>query len=220
MRESTIGSIPGRKSPPISGEGCAPSNAGKKEGLPVHRHLHQRLGTVYASKVEVDAWMKTRGLPLVPRNQEDAEVPTGASPRGATAAMVLTVGAIALGILAYVLVFRGAVKPPATGRVMIAVLPFENLSGDSEQEFFSDGLTEEMITELGQLQPARLGVIARTSSMIYKGAKKSIGQVAAELHVDYLLEGSVRSRWRSSPNFGTADPWERSDERLGAELRS
>jgi TolB-like protein/Tfp pilus assembly protein PilF len=88
---------------------------------------------------------------------------------------------------------RGTDAPPSrAGRVMLAVLPFENLSGDPAQEFFSDGLTEEMITELGQLQPARLGVIARTSSMLYKGARKSIAQIASELAVDYLVEGSVR----------------------------
>jgi TolB-like protein/Tfp pilus assembly protein PilF len=164
----------------------------KEEGLPVHRHLHQRLGTVYASKAEVDAWMKTRGHPMAPANQEEVDVSTRPSLRSAPAVMALAIGAIAIVMLGYVFVFRGAVTPPATGRMMIAVLPFENLSGDAEQEFFSDGLTEEMITELGRLHPVRLGVIARTSSMLYKGAKKSIGQVATELHVDYLLDGSVR----------------------------
>ena len=75
---------------------------------------------------------------------------------------------------------------------MLAVLPFDNLSGDPDQEYFSDGLTEEMISRLGNLQPERLGVIARTSSMRYKGAKKAVDQIARELGVDYLLEGSVR----------------------------
>jgi len=75
---------------------------------------------------------------------------------------------------------------------MLAVLPFENLSGDPEQEYFSNGLTEEMITHLGRLDPGRLGVIARTSAMQYKGAHKDARQIGNELHVDYLLEGSVR----------------------------
>ena len=75
---------------------------------------------------------------------------------------------------------------------MIAVLPFENLSGDSQQEYFSSGLTEEMITQLGDLEPNRLGVIARTSAMQYKGAKKDTRQIGRELGVDYILEGSVR----------------------------
>ncbi len=77
-------------------------------------------------------------------------------------------------------------------KIMLLVLPFENLSGDSEQEYFADGLTEEIISQLGQLNPKRLGVIARTSAVQYKAAKKSIGEIAAELHVDCVLEGSVR----------------------------
>ncbi|MFZ0807405.1 MAG: winged helix-turn-helix domain-containing protein [Candidatus Sulfotelmatobacter sp.] len=87
-------------------------------------------------------------------------------------------------------------KPPSnpTGhtRVMLAILPFVNLSDDVEQEYFSDGLTEETITDLGQLSPQRLGVIARTSAMTYKHTSKSIRQIGSELGVDYILEGSVR----------------------------
>ena len=82
--------------------------------------------------------------------------------------------------------------PEAAAKTLLAVLPFENLSGDSDQEFFSDGLTEEMITELGRVNPQRLGVIARTSAMRYKGRSHSIDQVARELGVSYILEGSVR----------------------------
>src|SRR5262249_12160822 len=77
-------------------------------------------------------------------------------------------------------------------RVMLAVLPMENLSANPEQEYFSDGLTEEMIMQLGSLQPARLGVIARTSVMKYKQSGQDVGQVGSELGVDYVLEGSVR----------------------------
>lgn len=80
----------------------------------------------------------------------------------------------------------------AGGRIMLAVLPFQNLSGDSQQEYLSDGLTEETITDLGQLSPEKLGVIARTSAMAYKKTSKTIGQVGQELGVDYVLEGSVR----------------------------
>src|SRR6266478_9311538 len=83
-------------------------------------------------------------------------------------------------------------KAAAAARRMLLVLPFENLCGDCEQEFFVEGLTEEMISHLGQLNPKRLGVIARTSAVQYKATKKSIGEIAAELHVDCVLEGSVR----------------------------
>ncbi len=75
---------------------------------------------------------------------------------------------------------------------MLLVLPFANLCGDCEQEYFVEGLTEEMISQFGQLNPKRLGVIARTSAVQYKATKKSIGEIAAELHVDCVLEGSVR----------------------------
>jgi TolB-like protein len=76
---------------------------------------------------------------------------------------------------------------------MLAVLPFENLSSDPDQEYFADGLTEEIISRLGQLDTHRLGVIARTSSIQYKRTQKSILEIAAELSVDSVLEGSVRS---------------------------
>jgi TolB-like protein/DNA-binding winged helix-turn-helix (wHTH) protein/Tfp pilus assembly protein PilF len=78
------------------------------------------------------------------------------------------------------------------GKVMLAVLPFENLSRDAQQEYLSNGLTEEMITQLGNLEPERLGVIARTSAMQYKDSHKDVRQISRELGVDYILEGSVR----------------------------
>lgn len=81
---------------------------------------------------------------------------------------------------------------PTGGRVMLAVLPFENLTGDANQEYFSDGLTEEMISQLGRIDPDRLGVIARTSVMTYKQNPKPLDQVGRELGVQYVLEGSVR----------------------------
>ena len=80
----------------------------------------------------------------------------------------------------------------AAQRIMLAVLPFENLSDDPKQEYFSDGLTEEMISQLGRWQPRRLGVIARTSATHYKGSKKRIDEIGHELAVTYILEGSVR----------------------------
>jgi DNA-binding winged helix-turn-helix (wHTH) protein len=76
---------------------------------------------------------------------------------------------------------------PAAGKIMLAVLPFTNFSGDPAQEYFADGMTEEMITTLGSLDPAHLGVIARTSAMQFKNAHKSGNQIAKELSVQYLL---------------------------------
>jgi len=77
-------------------------------------------------------------------------------------------------------------------RIMLAVLPFQNLSQDPGQEYFSDGLTEETISYLARLIPERLAVIARTTSMAYKRTSKTVRQIGAELGVDYLLESSVR----------------------------
>jgi len=79
-------------------------------------------------------------------------------------------------------------------RVMLVVLPFENLSRDPEQEYFSDGLMEETIADLGSLGSDRLGVIARTSAMKYKGSRMSIAEIGRELGVDFAVEGSVRRR--------------------------
>lgn len=82
--------------------------------------------------------------------------------------------------------------PLAARKIMLVVLPFLNLSGDPEQDYFSDGLTEEMTTQLGRLNPERLGVIARTSAMRYKGTTETVEQIGRQLRVNYLLEGSVR----------------------------
>lgn len=87
---------------------------------------------------------------------------------------------------------RRNVTPPPR-RTMLAVLPFKNLSGDPNQEYIVDGLTEEILTDLGQMSPAQMGVIARTSAMAYKNTDKTISQIGQELGVDYVLEGSVRT---------------------------
>ena len=82
--------------------------------------------------------------------------------------------------------------PARPARSMIAVLPFENLTGDKGQDYFSDGLTEEMITQVGNLDPQRLGVIGRTSVMYYKSHPQTLLQLGHDLGVQYVVEGSVR----------------------------
>jgi TolB-like protein/tetratricopeptide (TPR) repeat protein len=77
-------------------------------------------------------------------------------------------------------------------KIMLAVVPFANLSPDPKQEFFSDGLTDEMIMQLGRTNPKKLGVIARTSAMRYKRTTKGVDQIGRELGVDYIIEGAVR----------------------------
>ena len=91
--------------------------------------------------------------------------------------------------------FTGAIEeraPASEDRVLLAVLPFENLGGSRKDDSFADGLTEELITQLGRLNAARLGVIARTSSMAYKSTDKTIERIGRELGVSYVLEGSAR----------------------------
>ena len=104
-------------------------------------------------------------------------------------AIVVLVSAVAA-----IYTFRGnrSTAEPRETRAMLAVLPFENLSEADGQEYFADGLTEEMTAQLGQLQPAKLGVIARTSTLRYKRTKSTAAQIGEELDVDYLLDGSVR----------------------------
>ncbi len=81
---------------------------------------------------------------------------------------------------------------PSARAIRLAVLPFANLSSDPEQEYFSDGLTQEMIVRLGRLHPQSLSVIARTSVMRYKKGDAPIDQIGRELNIDYVLEGSAR----------------------------
>jgi adenylate cyclase len=112
-------------------------------------------------------------------------------------AVVVLVLAVAVGIWQFYL-RRPSVEPasvekmahPLPEKPSIAVLPFNNMSGDPEQEYFSDGLSEEIITALSKI--TKLFVIARNSSFSYKGKPVKIKQVAEELGVRYVLEGSVR----------------------------
>ncbi len=103
----------------------------------------------------------------------------------------VALGAVVL-LIAVVIAYRFATpRRPAT-QMRIVVLPFQNLTGDPSQEYFADGMTEEMISQLGAMNPNRLGVIARTSAVKYKNSGKGIDQIGHELGVEYVLEGSVR----------------------------
>lgn len=81
-----------------------------------------------------------------------------------------------------------------TEHVTVFVVPFENLSGDPAQDYLSDGMTDEVITQLGQAFPDRLSVIARSTAMQYKAAHKSVAEIAREQHVDYVLEGTLQKQ--------------------------
>jgi len=94
---------------------------------------------------------------------------------------------LSLPILA-VWLFRSRSRPP-TGIHSLAVLPLDNISGDASQDYFADGMTDELITDLAQISALR--VISRTSVMVYKGARRPLPEIARELNVDAVVEGTV-----------------------------
>jgi len=159
------------------------------EGLPAHRHLHSSLGTVYAYKGELDAWWNDRRPQL--EEQEQAPAPTQRRPSLWVVAPLALV--LVLGILVGLNV--GSMRDRLLGRAAqpriesLAVLPLQNLSGNPDQEYFADGITDGLITDLAKLGTLR--VISRTSSMQYRGAKKPLPEIARELNVDAVVEGSV-----------------------------
>ena len=133
-----------------------------------------------------------------PTNQQPAEVPIVAAtivskPKSRwklAAGIALLMSVVVAGYFQWVHKTSKSSAPVA--RVMVAVLPFQNLTGDPAQDYFSDGLTEEMIAELTRLNQDHLGVIARTSVMLYKQSPKPLDQIGRELGVQYVMEGSVR----------------------------
>lgn len=162
------------------------------EGLPIHRQVHAERGTVYAYKSELEAWRKNRKS-----GAEPAELVSSAV-RPAPKKMLLFYLAGGLAVLsavasaAYFARSRASSAHRAGSRAMLVVLPFENLSHQPEEDYLSEGLTDELITELGSLEPKQLGVIARTSALHYKGTGKSAAEVGRELGVDFIIEGTVR----------------------------
>ena len=172
----------------------------RSEGLPVHRHVHQKQSSVYAFRAELDAWRaarqpESRTVDDVAEETDTADativddrsVAEPALRRGVIAGFA----AAALIALAAATVYIGIRPASPPGRVMLAVLPFENM-GPPEQDYFSDGLHEELITELARLNPDRLGVLARTTVLPYRDAPQDLRALGRELGVSYVLEGSVR----------------------------
>lgn len=127
-----------------------------------------------------------RGAPPEGRSRLDLLIPR----KTAAISLIAVCLVAALGYWAY---RRPSIRErPPSERAVLAVLPFDNLSHDPDQEFFSDGLTEEMIAQLGKLNPKRLNVIARGSVSRYKSSSLTANQIGRELNADYLLQGSVR----------------------------
>ena len=169
-----------------------PSQVPAELGAVIERCLEKEAGKRYQQAGEVRAALETiragTAAPWVAWRYRLAR-----RPRLALAAAVVVIVAILLALdvggLRGRLTGRGAGEARA---VRLAVLPFVNLTGDPEQEYLSDGVTEEMIAQLGRLHPQSLSVIARTSVMRYKKTDKTIEQIGQELRVEYVLEGSAR----------------------------
>jgi TolB-like protein/DNA-binding winged helix-turn-helix (wHTH) protein/Tfp pilus assembly protein PilF len=151
---------------------------------------------------ETDSWPQGGGLALDQAQERTAgQVPdTEPAPgqvhrRGRTR---LSVGLAALAVLSILSLlafwgWRGSRAPAALQRkTVLAVLPFDNLSRDPDQEFFSEGLTDEMIAQIGKLNRDRLKVVARSSVAKYKGSTLAAREIGEELNADYLVQGSVR----------------------------
>ena len=107
--------------------------------------------------------------------------------------LTIVASAVAVALVAYLWSVQPWQKPAAAVKhSMVAVLPFENLTGDPAQDYFSDGLTEEMIDQLGRVAPEQFGVIARTTVEQYRNQRRPLREVGAQLGAEYVLEGSVR----------------------------
>src|SRR5450631_1784229 len=125
----------------------------RAEGLPVHRHVHQKLGRVFALKTEIDAWRQTRARSPDPNS-------------------------------------RSAWTPPTAAPRSIAVLPFASAGSDTADDYFADGLTEEVTIALAKVQA--LQVTSRRSAAAFRNSSAGARKIAEQLGVYYLVEGSVR----------------------------
>jgi TolB-like protein/DNA-binding winged helix-turn-helix (wHTH) protein/Flp pilus assembly protein TadD len=151
---------------------------------------------------ELDNWLQERKLRLVDEEREPAQSPDpepalGLGRRGPRTWLYIGLASLALVCVVSLLAFWNGRRPssaPAAPprKTVLAVLPFDNLNRDPDQDFFSDGLTEEMIAQVGKLNRNRLTVVARSSVAKYKGSTLAAKEIGKELNADYLLQGSVR----------------------------
>jgi TolB-like protein len=169
----------------------------KQEGMPVHRHLHHKRGSVYALSSELDSWRQSRKLRFGEEQEAVLQTLAGAAdqqktvPRGrrwlvlGSAVVVLA----AIVSLAYVAT-RMRSKDASLAKIRsLAVLPLQNLSGDPSQDYVADGMTEELIGRLSRIHGLR--VISRTSTMHFKNTQLSAPEIAKMLAVDAIVEGSL-----------------------------
>jgi TolB-like protein/DNA-binding winged helix-turn-helix (wHTH) protein/Flp pilus assembly protein TadD len=129
-----------------------------------------------------------------PTQTPGSDEPAAMSPKRWRKAATVSAFALILVVAGYLAWRRfRTTERPQLEKIRLAVLPFKNLTGDPNQEYLADGLTEEMISQLGRLNPEQLGVIARTSVMGYKNKDTRLDQIGRDLSVQYVLENSLRA---------------------------
>ena len=169
----------------------------KREAMPVHRHVHDKRGSVYALTEELDAWIRNRSAPVdEPEKKPAAEVPpTGSGDSGVSIgqrwrwAALAVILCLCLSAVAWLILRHHstvAVEPKIRS---LAVLPLRNLSGDPAQDYLADGITEELIGRLSTIHDLR--VTSHTSVMRFKNPQISVPEIAKTLGVDAVVEGSV-----------------------------
>ena len=169
----------------------------KREGMPVHRHRHDKRGSVYALGSELDAWMQSRSLQLKKLDERPvatpALAPTGDAPKRILQwhRRLVVGGVAALVLIAVTYLLTRSRSAQATGPKItsLAVLPLKNLTGDSGQQYLVDGLTDEVTAKLARL--GNLRVVSRTAAALYADTHKSLPQIASELNADAVVTGSV-----------------------------
>jgi TolB-like protein len=168
----------------------------RQEGMPVHRHLHHKRGSVYALSTELDDWRQGRKL----RSEGEPELALEAAgaggremtvPRGRRW-LILASSVVVLSAIVSLAYFATRMRAKDASRAKIrslAVLPLQNLSGDPSQDYVADGMTEELIGRLSRIHGLR--VISRTSTMHFKNTQLSVPEIARMLAVDAIVEGSL-----------------------------
>ena len=169
----------------------------KHEGMPVHRHLHHKRGSVYALSSELDAWLQSRKLRFEEVQQPALKAPADSDGQQTTVSggrrwFVLSAAAVVLVALLTLAYIAARSRAGYAGRPKIrslAVLPLQNLSGDPSQDYVADGMTEELIGRLSRIHGLR--VISRTSSMHFKNTQLALPEIARMLAADAIVEGSL-----------------------------
>lgn len=162
----------------------------RREGLPVYRILHSKLGSVYAYATELDAWRDSRASAAT--DDADAGLVLDIARHGVRGRRWLVLSGVAILALLAVAYFTTRTRlGGASGSKItsLAVLPLKNLSGDPTQEYLAEGMTEALIGRLSSIHDLR--VISRTTAMQFKNTPLSVPEIARTLHVDAIVEGSV-----------------------------